>query len=153
MISSAAIWCLWKLRNDICFQKTDRRSMDILLHQIVAIAQNWVILCQEEKRESMQMKIGVIKMLDGQIFWLQHQERSYRPGMWWKKFQQCDTSLVESQSGVPCRCKATVLAQLGFWFLALFVFAGQFCLGSGFLLPLCCGPVSGVNSVLLSISK
>lgn len=70
MISSAAFWSIWKLRNDVCFQRCNWRGMDILLHKVVSVAQNWLILCREDKRASLQVKIGEIKALAGQVLWL-----------------------------------------------------------------------------------
>lgn len=39
------------------------KGMDILLHKAVSVEQNWLILCRDDKRASLQMKIGEIKVL------------------------------------------------------------------------------------------
>jgi hypothetical protein len=53
IISSAALWALWKLRNDLCFQNKMWRSMQDLLMRVASLAQNWTILCPEEKKEEL----------------------------------------------------------------------------------------------------
>ena len=32
MITSAVLWSIWKLRNELCFQRTGWKSMDILFY-------------------------------------------------------------------------------------------------------------------------
>jgi hypothetical protein len=76
MVSSAAFWSVWKLRNDICFQRTKWKGMDILLHKVASLVQNWIILCREEKRVTLQAKIGKIKVLAGQVLWLPYRTRN-----------------------------------------------------------------------------
>ncbi|PUZ42655.1 hypothetical protein GQ55_9G599400 [Panicum hallii var. hallii] len=46
MISSATLWCIWKLRNDIHFQNTRWRDVGDLLMRIAGTVQNWTILCR-----------------------------------------------------------------------------------------------------------
>jgi hypothetical protein len=46
---SAALWTIWKLRNEICFQNVGRKGMDILINKVARLAQNWLILCPENK--------------------------------------------------------------------------------------------------------
>jgi hypothetical protein len=70
MITSAVIWSIWKLRNDLCFQKIGWRSMDMLLYRISGLLQNWVILCLADKRELLVDYINKIKSAAGQILWL-----------------------------------------------------------------------------------
>jgi hypothetical protein len=54
IISSAALWALWKLRNVLCFQNTAWKSMGGLLMKIVILVQNWTILCPNGKKEELQ---------------------------------------------------------------------------------------------------
>jgi hypothetical protein len=34
IVTSAVLWNLWKLRNEICFQGSEWKSMEILLHRV-----------------------------------------------------------------------------------------------------------------------
>jgi hypothetical protein len=43
ILSSAALWALWKLRNALCFQNSTWQNMGKLLMNIVVMAQNWII--------------------------------------------------------------------------------------------------------------
>ena len=51
MCTSAVCWSLWKLRNDMCFQRKMWKSMAMLIHSMVLMLQNWVILCPAEKKD------------------------------------------------------------------------------------------------------
>jgi hypothetical protein len=53
MISSAALWAIWKVRNNICFQNSQWKDMREILGRIAALLQYWTILCPENKRESL----------------------------------------------------------------------------------------------------
>jgi hypothetical protein len=53
MITSAALWALWKLRNEMCFQNRAWRNMGRLLMRVVSLIQNWIILCPEGRREEL----------------------------------------------------------------------------------------------------
>ncbi|RLN36127.1 hypothetical protein C2845_PM03G35150 [Panicum miliaceum] len=44
MISSAALWSIWKLRNNIHFQNSRWRDLGSLLLRITRTIQNWIIL-------------------------------------------------------------------------------------------------------------
>lgn len=70
IITSAALWCLWKLRNDICFQRCMWRSMEMLLYRLAAMVQKWEIICPEEKKETLRLKVERIKEVAGQVHWL-----------------------------------------------------------------------------------
>ena len=67
--TSAAVWSLWKLRNDLCFQRKMWRSMAILLFNMAVMLQNWIILCPEEK-EDLKQKVLLIKTEATQVSWL-----------------------------------------------------------------------------------
>jgi hypothetical protein len=68
IITSATLWCIWKLRNECCFQHIGWRSMDILLYRICRVLQNWVILCPQEKREQLLGYISKIKTAARMVF-------------------------------------------------------------------------------------
>jgi hypothetical protein len=44
MFIVAALWGLWKCRNDCCFRNISWQSMKHLLLKIVSLAQNWLVL-------------------------------------------------------------------------------------------------------------
>jgi hypothetical protein len=70
MITSAVLWSIWKLRNDLCFQRIGWRSMEMLLFRIAGLLQNWIILCPPSKKEMLQEVINKIKLAAGRILWL-----------------------------------------------------------------------------------
>ena len=53
MCTSASLWCLWKLRNDMHFQNIRWRSMEVLLLKIAGTLQNWIILCPGNMKDSL----------------------------------------------------------------------------------------------------
>jgi hypothetical protein len=50
IFSSAALWALWKLRNNVCFQNIPWKNMECLLMNVVTLTHNWQILCPPEKK-------------------------------------------------------------------------------------------------------
>jgi hypothetical protein len=69
MVSSAVIWSIWKLRNDLRFQRYGWRSMEMLLFRISGLLVNWTILCPEDKRGMLAEYINKIKTAAG-MMWL-----------------------------------------------------------------------------------
>jgi hypothetical protein len=63
MLSSAALWALWKLRNDFCFQNGRWKSMQQLLMRVVGLVQNWIILCPAEKKPELEISISKLQCL------------------------------------------------------------------------------------------
>jgi hypothetical protein len=57
ILSSAALWAMWKLRNALCFQNFVWQDMRKLLMNIVVMAQNWIMLCPPEKKKEMECYI------------------------------------------------------------------------------------------------
>jgi hypothetical protein len=53
MVTSAVLWSIWKLRNNLCFQNAVRRSVGVLLMKIAFMLQNWLILCPAEKKDTL----------------------------------------------------------------------------------------------------
>jgi hypothetical protein len=53
IISSAALWGVWKLRNELCFQNKSWRNMELLMMKVAGLAQNWAILCPASKRQDL----------------------------------------------------------------------------------------------------
>jgi hypothetical protein len=70
MCTSAAFWSMWKLRNDICFQRKSWRSMAMLLYSMAMMLQNWVILCPKEKKDALRNTVVQIKREASQVLWL-----------------------------------------------------------------------------------
>ena len=54
MVTSAVLWSIWKLRNNICIQNAvwDKSVGDLLL-KIAFMVQNWLILCPEERKDTL----------------------------------------------------------------------------------------------------
>ncbi|RCV44782.1 hypothetical protein SETIT_9G402200v2 [Setaria italica] len=69
VFSSAALWGIWKLRTDFCFQKITWQNMEHLLMRIVRLAQKWQILCPADKEELLTSNLRMVatrpKMLTG----------------------------------------------------------------------------------------
>jgi hypothetical protein len=70
MCSSAAFWRLWKLRNDLCFQRKSWKSMAILFYNMAMMLQNWAILCPEGQKEVLMKTVGQIKKKASQVHWI-----------------------------------------------------------------------------------
>jgi hypothetical protein len=60
IISSAALWGVWKLRNEICFQNKSWRNIKILMMKVAGLAQNWAILCPANKKQDLNTYISKI---------------------------------------------------------------------------------------------
>uniref|UniRef100_A0A0A9DU72 Reverse transcriptase zinc-binding domain-containing protein n=1 Tax=Arundo donax TaxID=35708 RepID=A0A0A9DU72_ARUDO len=45
IVSSAALWSLWKLRNDLCFQRSVWKDMSKLWSRVWDMINNWKLLC------------------------------------------------------------------------------------------------------------
>lgn len=70
IVSSAVIWNLWKLRNDLCFQRLRWRCMAMLLYRVAATVQRWEIICPENKKSSLRQKATRIRQEAAQVLWL-----------------------------------------------------------------------------------
>jgi hypothetical protein len=53
ILSSAALWGLWKLRNELCFQDGAWISMKHLWWKVAGLVQSWSILCPNNRREEL----------------------------------------------------------------------------------------------------
>jgi hypothetical protein len=56
ILSSAALWAVWKLRNDLCFQNLSGQNLGQLLMKFSVLVQNWLILCPPppERKEELE---------------------------------------------------------------------------------------------------
>ena len=63
IITSAALWSLWKLRNEFCFQNASWRDVRGVLMRIVSTAQNWLILCLEGAKDMLSHKLSNLKVI------------------------------------------------------------------------------------------
>jgi len=61
IFTAAALWSIWKLRNNLCFQRNGWKSMEILYQMIIAMTQNWLILCPVEYQDRMKEVIADLK--------------------------------------------------------------------------------------------
>ncbi|KAJ1272904.1 hypothetical protein BS78_06G238600 [Paspalum vaginatum] len=57
----AALWGLWKLRNEFCFQSITWRSLEHLLLQIWKLGRNWVLLCSSVKKQELEGYLEALK--------------------------------------------------------------------------------------------
>jgi hypothetical protein len=73
IVIAAVLWNLWKLRNELCFQRAGWRSMEILLHRIGGVLQNWVILCPQEKKQQLLEVINKTQEAAREVLWLPFQ--------------------------------------------------------------------------------
>ena len=60
MFCSAALWGLWKLRNNLCFQVLKWRDMNYLLLRIATMLQGWTLLCPMEQRHSFATSLNML---------------------------------------------------------------------------------------------
>ena len=70
MVSSALIWSLWKLRNDLCFHRSGWRSMEMLLFRIAGVLLSWMVLCPPDKKDYLKDCIDKIKLAASKTLWL-----------------------------------------------------------------------------------
>jgi hypothetical protein len=63
IITSAVLWSIWKLRNELCFQK-----VGLLFYKIAGLLQNWEILCPLEKKAQLQSYVKKIREAAMMIF-------------------------------------------------------------------------------------
>jgi hypothetical protein len=65
MLSAAALWGLWKLRNRICFQGLawkDMRSVQFRIN-IAVLIQGRALLCPQMKKTEFSMRLEELKLL------------------------------------------------------------------------------------------
>jgi len=58
IITSGALWCLWKLRNEFCFQNASWRDVRGVLMRIVSTTQNW-----EEAKDRLSHILSNLKLI------------------------------------------------------------------------------------------
>ncbi|KAF8727861.1 hypothetical protein HU200_018427 [Digitaria exilis] len=63
IISSAALWSLWKLRNNLCFQNAAWKDTSHLVERILKMAQNWIIMCPHNRVQEIQNYLSKISMV------------------------------------------------------------------------------------------
>jgi len=51
MCSAALLWCIWKLRNHMCFQGRSWKDERVLLNKLSRTLESWLLLCKEESVE------------------------------------------------------------------------------------------------------
>ena len=70
MITSAVLWSIWKLRNELCFQRSGWKSMEVLFYKILGLLQNWTVLCPVNKRERLDGFLENLKTVARRVTWL-----------------------------------------------------------------------------------
>jgi hypothetical protein len=70
IVTSIVLWSIWKLRNELCFQRIGWKSMEILFFRIAGLLQHWEILCPAEKKDQLQLYVKKIKEAPKMIFCL-----------------------------------------------------------------------------------
>jgi hypothetical protein len=68
--SSAAIWSIRKLRNNLCFQISGWKSTEILYQMVIGMMQNWLILCPAEHHDCPKSAIAELKLQAKMSRWL-----------------------------------------------------------------------------------
>jgi len=79
MITSAVLWSIWKLRNELCFQRSGWKSMEVLFYKILGLLQNWIVLCPVNKRKRLDGFLEELKTAAKRIYWLPDFTRNAMP--------------------------------------------------------------------------
>jgi hypothetical protein len=58
IITSAALWGLWKLRNSFCFQVAQWRDVNFLLQKITGLVHKWKLLCPGQHSMELEMRLN-----------------------------------------------------------------------------------------------
>ena len=71
MVTSVVLWSIiWKLRNECCFQRIGRKSMEVLLYRIHGHLKNWKVLCPGDKTNLLDGYLEKIKVAAKMVRWL-----------------------------------------------------------------------------------
>jgi hypothetical protein len=60
---TSACWVLWKLRNDLCFQRNAWKDMRILWQKMCIMISHWKILCPAVHLEELESKLKCLREL------------------------------------------------------------------------------------------
>jgi hypothetical protein len=63
MISSATLWTLWKIKNNMCFQNVQWRNMKEIVGKIIGLL-HWTIPCPMNKTEDLKTFIANLERRD-----------------------------------------------------------------------------------------
>lgn len=76
MITSAVMWSIWKLRNELCFQRSGWKSMEVVFYKILGLLQNWTVLCPVNNGEVLDGFMKKLKTAVRVVPWLSDIPRS-----------------------------------------------------------------------------
>jgi hypothetical protein len=88
VVNAAALWCLWNLRNKICFQGEAWTRMKKVLIWIARTLRRWIPMYKEMMEDELMVIIQKIEL-----------EASKPPGISWSPFQSQASELLPLASG------------------------------------------------------
>jgi hypothetical protein len=63
IVHAAALWSLWKFRNDLCFNGSGWSCMQVLYLKVAHTLGRWKVLCPEEKRSELERVCAALMSL------------------------------------------------------------------------------------------
>jgi hypothetical protein len=63
IIHDVALWSLWKLRNDLCFNGSSWSCMQVLYLKVGYTLACWKVLCPKGKRSKLERVSGALELL------------------------------------------------------------------------------------------
>jgi hypothetical protein len=57
IVHAAALWSVWKLRNDLCFKRLSWTGMQVMFHRISLHLARWQLICPEGKKRKTERSV------------------------------------------------------------------------------------------------